>query len=98
MVVRECYVTLADKVLDDITTISLILGIKGIGKTVFVNYLIVRIIEKYRSVNEILPEIVYMWNPDVIKRVRFSAGGVFVLLTRQPLTICPILWILQTHH
>jgi len=79
MVVRDCYVSLADKVLNGVTKISLVLGIKGIGKTVFINYLIVRIIEKYRTSHEALPDIVYVWKPDDIKRVKFSADGVLSL-------------------
>lgn len=75
MVVRDCYVALADILLDDVTKISLVLGIKGIGNTVFLNYLIVRIIEKYRAAMEPIPDIVYTWKPDEIKRVRFSADG-----------------------
>ena len=75
MLVRDCYVTLADKLLDDVTSIALILGIKGIGKTIFLNYLIVRIIEKFRALNQALPDIVYTWKPDEIKRVLFSAGN-----------------------
>eukprot|EP01036_Dinobryon_divergens_P026908 gene26908-35604_t len=84
MVIRDCYVTLADKVLDGVTKISLVLGIKGIGKTVFINYLLVRIVEKYRALNEALPDIVYVWKPDDIKRVRFSADGVFGLPSSIP--------------
>ena len=61
MVVRACYVSLADKVLNGVTKISLVLGIKGIGKTVFMNYLIVRIVEKYRALGEVVPNIVYSW-------------------------------------
>lgn len=76
IVVRACYVSLANRVLDDVTRISLVLGIKGIGKTVFLNYLMVRIVEKYQTLNEAVPDIVYIWKPDQIVRVRLSADGV----------------------
>ena len=76
MIVRDCFVTLADRLLDDVTSISLLLGMKGIGKTIFFNYLIVRIIEKFRGKNEPIPDIVYTWKVeyDTIKRVLFSIG------------------------
>eukprot|EP01036_Dinobryon_divergens_P033962 gene33962-43872_t len=57
MVVRDCYVTLADKVFDGVTRIALVLGMKGNGKTVFIN-LMVRIVEKYRASHEALPDII----------------------------------------
>jgi hypothetical protein len=88
MVIRECYVTLADRVLDGVTKISLVLGIKGIGKTVFINYLMVRIVDKYRALNEAPPDIVYIWRPDTIKRVKFSVGSVVNLLASQPAPFC----------
>ena len=81
MVVRACYVSLADKVLNGVTKISLVLGIKGIGKTVFMNYLIVRIVEKYRALGEVVPNIVYTWKSDVTERMLFSVHGVMTLLT-----------------
>jgi hypothetical protein len=84
MVIRECYVTLADRVLNGVTKISLVLGIKGIGKTVFINYLMVRIVEKYRALNEAPPNIVYVWKPDDIRRVRFTVDGVLNLPISQP--------------
>ena len=85
MFVRDCYVTLANTLLNDVTSISLILGIKGIGKTVFLNYLIVRIVEKFRALNQAIPDIVYTWKPDTIKRVRFSAAsGVSVMGSSSP--------------
>jgi len=80
MIVRASYVSLADKVLDGVTKISLVLGIKGIGKTVFINYLIVRIVEKFRALNTAVPNIVYTWKPDDTKRVLFHVGGVSALL------------------
>lgn len=95
MIVRNCFVTLADRLLDDVTSISLLLGMKGIiGKTVFLNYLIVRIIEKFRAKNEPIPDIVYTWKVeyDTIKRVLFSVGreATIVDFYMQPRTIFPI--------
>mmetsp|Transcript_8288 Transcript_8288/g.12356 ORF Transcript_8288/g.12356 Transcript_8288/m.12356 type:complete len:443 (+) Transcript_8288:240-1568(+) len=84
MVVRNCYIAFANKVLDDTTRISLILGMKGIGLTVFINYLIVRIIEKYCALNESIPDIVYTYEMDKIRRVRFSVCGVSSLSTSSP--------------
>jgi len=52
-------ITLADKLLDGVTKISRVLGNKGIGKIVFINYLIVRIVEKYRALNVAVPDIIY---------------------------------------
>ena len=49
MYIRKSYVTLADMILsgdNDELVAMLILGPKGIGKTVFLNYLMVRIAEK----------------------------------------------------
>jgi len=84
MVVRVCYESLADRVLNGDTKISLVLGIKGIGKTVFINYLIVRIVEKFRALNQVVPNIVYTWKPDDTKRVLFSVDGVSAMLTSTP--------------
>ena len=60
VVLCDCYVTLADKVFDGVTRLALVLGMKGIGKPVFINYLMVRIGEKYRALNEALPDIIYI--------------------------------------
>jgi hypothetical protein len=83
MVVRDCYVTLADKVFDGVTRIALVLGMKGIGKPVFINYLMVRIGEKYRASNEALPDCLHSLGSladDIIKHaVGFSAVGVLGL-------------------
>eukprot|EP01035_Chromulina_nebulosa_P035290 gene35290-47421_t len=46
-----------DKVFDGVTRIALVLGMKGNGKTVFIN-LMVRIVEKYRASHEALPDII----------------------------------------
>eukprot|EP01035_Chromulina_nebulosa_P026149 gene26149-34192_t len=48
------------KVFDGVTRTTLVLGMKGIGKTVFINYLMVRIVEKYRASHEALPDIIYI--------------------------------------
>ena len=84
MVIRACYESLADRVLNGDTKISLVLGIKGIGKTVFINYLIVRIVEKFRALNQVVPNIVYTWKLDDTKRVLFSVDGVSAMLTSTP--------------
>ena len=101
MVVRDCYVALADILLDDVTRISLVLCIKGIGKTVFFNYLIVRIVEKYRAAKEPIPDIVYTWksdDDDETKRVRFSADDRSCPLLWKPRMISPMIpWILRIH-
>ena len=53
MYVRDSYVELADYLLTDGTDrkLGLLLGPKGIGKSTFINYLLVRIVEKARSEN-----------------------------------------------
>jgi len=80
MFVRNCYIQIADKVLNETTKRSLILGIKGIGKTDFINYLIFRIVDKHRMLNIPTPTIVYTWKPDeIIVRIRFSDQGVNIM-------------------
>eukprot|EP01038_Epipyxis_sp_PR26KG_P009766 gene9766-13137_t len=79
MFVRNCYIQIADEVLLKVATKRslIILGIKGLGKIVFINYLMVRIVEKYRMLNLPLPTIVfYTWKPDDIMRIRFTNQGV----------------------
>jgi hypothetical protein len=53
MYVRDCYVTLANRLLEveGGVKIALILGAKGIGKTMFLNYLIIRILQKEQHSN-----------------------------------------------
>jgi len=94
MYVRDCYVQLADRLLGEATPLlpdehstqnplaplscALILGPKGIGKTMFLNYLIVRIVEKARRADDLKSlSIVYLYqkNQTVTQEVRFTAGG-----------------------
>ena len=80
MFIRECYKRDADELLgehDLALKIALILGPKGIGKTMFLNYLIVRIVEKVRSRNGLeSSSITYVHKPiDTPECVRFTSQG-----------------------
>lgn len=87
MYVRDCYVELADLLLGEPLpsgipvvplSMALILGPKGIGKTMFLNYLIVRIVEKARSDNTLTTlSIVYLHQPHGSTEVgiRFTSSG-----------------------
>eukprot|EP01031_Cornospumella_fuschlensis_P023392 gene23392-28384_t len=80
MVIRQCYITLADRVLSStattrpVPTVALVLGIKGIGKSVFLNYLMVRIVEKHRAEQLPDPVIIFASNEH---RVLFNSTGAF---------------------
>lgn len=79
VIVRDCYTEYADKILtnpSDTVTLALIRGIKGIGKTVFLNYLMARIVKHHRENRLPVPSIlVFRENNDV---VRFNSEGVFI--------------------
>jgi hypothetical protein len=87
MYVRDCYVQLADQLLGETVpakpelNCALILGPKGIGKTMFLNYLIVRIVEKARSSNELesLTIVYYFMRDQSTSRIRFTAGGCTII-------------------
>eukprot|EP01035_Chromulina_nebulosa_P030054 gene30054-39913_t len=84
MYVRDCYVQLADKLLADVTEpfhLALILGPKGIGKTMFLNYLIVRIVEKERAAQSLQTlSIVYLHSLSTTtdQGIRFTSQGVSI--------------------
>eukprot|EP01035_Chromulina_nebulosa_P041435 gene41435-56055_t len=89
MYVRDCYVQLADKLLADVAEpfhLALILGPKGIGKTIFLNYLIVRIMEKEREAQSLQTlSIVYLHNkPSTTTEqdIRFTSQAVSVNANR----------------
>jgi hypothetical protein len=73
MVVRDCYVALADKVLDGVTKIS---RLKASAKP---SSSTISWFESLRNTALHMKDIVYVCKPDDIKRVRFSAGGVLSL-------------------
>ena len=83
MLIRDCYERDANwllSVTEDVALrAALILGPKGIGKTMFLNYLIVRIVEKARSENRLdTLSIAYMHRPfDAAETecVRFTSQG-----------------------
>ncbi len=60
---------------------ALILGPKGIGKTMFLNYLIVRIVEKARNTGTFRNlSIVYLYEQyELPSRIRFTAGGCSII-------------------
>ena len=89
MYVRDCYIELADRLLSEggepLPLLALIIGPKGIGKTMFLNYLIVRIVEKERAAQSSLEtlSIVYLYNNPsttiaVRQGIRFTSQGVSV--------------------
>eukprot|EP01036_Dinobryon_divergens_P037006 gene37006-48292_t len=75
---------LADKLLADVTEpfhLALILGPKGIGKTMFLNYLIVRIVEKERAAQSLQTlSIVYLHSLSTTtdQGIRFTSQGVSI--------------------
>jgi hypothetical protein len=82
MFIRDCYKHDADELLGEpglavTLKTALILGPKGIGKTMFLNYLIVRIVEKVRSQNGLeSSSIAYVHKPiDTPECVRFTSQG-----------------------
>ena len=85
MLIRDCYVRDANLLLSvteagsALKKAALILGPKGIGKTMFLNYLIVRIVEKARSEDRLdTLSIAYMHRPfdaAETKCVRFTSQG-----------------------
>jgi hypothetical protein len=80
MFIRDCYKHDADELLGEpglALKTALILGPKGIGKTMFLNYLIVRIVEKVRSQNGLeSSSITYVHKPiDTTECVRFTSQG-----------------------
>lgn len=87
MYVRQCYMQLADQLLGEPLSlviplvpvnIALILGPKGIGKTMFLNYLIIRIVEKARSAGTLdTVSIVYFHQShgSAEEGVRFTSTG-----------------------
>ena len=83
MYIRRCYIDLANQVLsetDGVQNISLCLstGLKGIGKTMFLNYLITRIFEKHSTAagDVQLPPIIYVCKEAEIQYLRFHHAGV----------------------
>jgi hypothetical protein len=84
MYVRDCYIQLANSLLEEgeeLLHVALIIGPKGIGKTMFLNYLIVRIVEKERAAQSLQTlSIVYLHNPTntVEQGIRFTSQGVSV--------------------
>lgn len=87
MFIRDCYIRDADDILGATGSRSalkaaLIVGPKGIGKTMFLNYLIVRIVEKARSENKCdALSIVYVHKPmDVAVGIRFTFTQSFCII------------------
>jgi Cdc6-like AAA superfamily ATPase len=84
MYIRESYITLADMILsgDNSELVAmLILGSKGIGKTVFLNYLMVRIAEKAAKENNLKTlSISYLYRVTGSKDIclKFTAQGVVI--------------------
>ena len=80
MYVRDCYVYIANKLLGEgensqepPLNSALLLGPRGVGKTMFLNYLIIRIVEKERTLSS--TSIVYLcgcWN----EGIRFTISGI----------------------
>jgi len=90
MYVRDCYVSIANQLLGEANAvdldapgvaavpIALILGPKGIGKTMFLNYLIVRIVEKAKAVGSLDSlSIVYYHQShgSTEEGIRFASSG-----------------------
>ena len=79
MHVRECYVQVVNLLLaegGESPHLALIIGPKGIGKTMFLNYLIVRIVEKERAAQSLQAlSIVYLHNPstNAEQGIRFTS-------------------------
>jgi len=79
MYVRDCYVQLANRLLAEgeaLPHLALIIGPEGIGKTMFLNYLIVRIVEKERAAQSLQTlSIVYLHksNFNTEQGIRFSS-------------------------
>jgi hypothetical protein len=78
VIVRDCYTEYADNILtnpSDIITLALIKGIKGIGKTVFLNYLMTRIVKHHHDNGLSVPSILVFREDMGV--VRFNSDGVF---------------------